>query len=71
MARGADTTTWPSRTKVVDHPEVGRITLDCGVPAPSPTRARRSPVYSAEPGTEDADKLELLRVLGTQAMSQR
>lgn len=56
-----------TRRKVIDHPAVGRITLDCD----NLTVARDDlliTVYTAEPGTEDADKLALAIVLGTQSV---
>jgi transcriptional regulator with XRE-family HTH domain len=57
-----------ARRKTVDHPAVGRITLDCDTLAVTGDDLRIT-VYSAEPGTEDADRLELAVVLGTQALS--
>ncbi|MDE9364773.1 helix-turn-helix transcriptional regulator [Luteipulveratus sp. YIM 133132] len=56
-----------SRRKVVDHPDVGRITLDCDTLLVSLDDLRIS-VYTAEPGTEDADRLALALVLGTQSL---
>ncbi|MGW2237766.1 helix-turn-helix transcriptional regulator [Streptomyces sp. NPDC001759] len=51
--------------KTIDHPQVGLLTLDCDL-----LRVEENDlhilVYSAEPGTEAAEKLELLSVLGTQ-----
>ncbi|TQJ91738.1 helix-turn-helix transcriptional regulator [Streptomyces sp. SLBN-31] len=51
--------------KTIDHPQVGLLTLDCDL-----LRVEENDlhilVYSAEPGTEAAQKLELLSVLGTQ-----
>jgi transcriptional regulator with XRE-family HTH domain len=53
--------------KTIDHPQVGRLTLDCDL-----LRVEGNDlhvlVYSAEPGTEDAEKLELLSVVGTQSL---
>jgi transcriptional regulator with XRE-family HTH domain len=57
----------PSRHKVVDHPAVGRITLDCDTLVVAMDDLRIT-VYTAEPGTEDADRLALAVVLGTQAL---
>jgi len=51
--------------KIVDHPEVGAITLDCDVLSVVGPDLRIM-VYTAEPGTEDAERLALLAVLGTQ-----
>ncbi|MBR7826332.1 helix-turn-helix domain-containing protein [Actinospica sp. MGRD01-02] len=56
-----------SKRKVVDHPEVGRITLDCDTLIVAVDDLRIS-VYTAEPGTEDADRLALAIVLGTQTL---
>lgn len=56
--------------KTIDHPQVGLMTLDCDL-----LRVEENDlhilVYSAEPGTEAAEKLELLSVLGTQNLIDR
>jgi hypothetical protein len=57
-----------SKRKVVDHPEVGRITLDCDTLIVAVDDLRIS-VYTAEPGTEDAERLALAIVLGTQILA--
>jgi transcriptional regulator with XRE-family HTH domain len=57
----------PSRRKVVDHPAVGRITLDCDTLIVSLDDLRIT-VYTAEPGTADAERLALAIVLGTQTL---
>jgi len=57
----------PARQKVVDHPAVGRITLDCDALLVA-TDDLRITVYTAEPGTEDAERLALAVVLGTQTL---
>jgi hypothetical protein len=54
-----------SRHKFVDHPEVGRIGLDCDTLIVAGDDLRIM-VYSAEPGTADAERLALAVVLGTQ-----
>lgn len=54
--------------KSIDHPEVGLLTLDCDVLTVQGADLRVI-AYSAEPGTGDAAKLALLRVIGLQAMS--
>ena len=54
-----------SRHKVVDHPTVGRITLDCDTLVVAAEDLRLM-VYTAEPGTADAERLALATVLGTQ-----
>lgn len=55
------------RRKIIDHPDVGRITLDCDVLIVAADDLRIT-VYTAEPGTSDAEKLELAIVLGTQSL---
>ncbi|MFI5960386.1 helix-turn-helix transcriptional regulator [Cryptosporangium sp. NPDC051539] len=57
----------PSRHKSVEHPAVGRITLDCDTLVVALDDLRIM-VYTAEPGSEDADRLDLAIVLGTQAL---
>lgn len=59
-----------SRSKVVDHPAVGLITLDCDTLVVAMDDLRIT-VYTAEPGTEDAERLTLALVLGTQALTTR
>lgn len=54
--------------KTFDHPQVGRLTLDCDVLV-LPEGDQRMVVYSAEPGTTAADALDLLRVVGVQEPS--
>jgi transcriptional regulator with XRE-family HTH domain len=56
-----------SRHKVVDHPAVGAITLDCDTLVVAGDDLRIM-VYTAEPGSEDAERLALAIVLGTQAL---
>ncbi len=58
----------PSRHKTIDHPAVGRITLDCDTLVVAQDDLRIS-VYTAEPGTADADRLDLAVVLGTQSLT--
>jgi transcriptional regulator with XRE-family HTH domain len=57
----------PSKRKVIDHPAVGRITLDCDTLIVALDDVRIG-VYTAEPGTEDAERLALAIVLGTQSL---
>ncbi|GLY03827.1 MULTISPECIES: helix-turn-helix transcriptional regulator [Actinoplanes] len=59
--------TEPSRRKTVDHPAAGRMTLDCDTLLVSLDDLRIT-VYTAEPGTDDADRLALAVVLGTQSL---
>jgi transcriptional regulator with XRE-family HTH domain len=54
------------RRKVIDHPDVGPITLDCDTLIVAADDVRIM-IYTAEPETEDAERLALAIVLGTQA----
>lgn len=49
--------------KAVEHPHAGRITLDCDVLTVQGSDLRVV-AYTAAPGSEEAQKLELIRVLG-------
>ncbi|AOP48498.1 helix-turn-helix transcriptional regulator [Streptomyces lydicus] len=51
--------------KTVDHPQVGAVTLDCDVLSVTGGDLRII-MYTAEPGTQDAERLALLAVVGTQ-----
>ncbi|MGC0415878.1 helix-turn-helix transcriptional regulator [Embleya sp. AB8] len=53
--------------KTVDHPQVGPLTLDCDILRVAGNDLRIV-VYTAEPDTEDAERLALLAVLGTQTL---
>jgi transcriptional regulator with XRE-family HTH domain len=53
--------------KTIDHPHVGALTLDCDILTVTGSDLRIM-VYTAEPGTEDAERLALLTVLGTQSL---
>ncbi len=53
--------------KTIDHPKVGTLTLDCDLLSVAGSDLRIM-VYTAEPGTEDAERLALLAVLGTQTL---
>ncbi|WP_327292824.1 helix-turn-helix transcriptional regulator [Streptomyces sp. NBC_01198] len=53
--------------KTVDHPQVGTLTLDCDLLSVAGSDLRIM-VYTADPGTEDAERLALLAVLGTQTL---
>ena len=53
--------------KVIDHPQVGPLALDCDVLTVAGSDLRIM-AYTAEPDTEDAEGLALLTVLGTQAL---
>jgi transcriptional regulator with XRE-family HTH domain len=56
-----------SRHKVVKHPAVGSITLDCDTLVVAGDNLHIM-AYTAEPGTPDADRLELAIVLGAQSL---
>jgi MmyB-like transcription regulator ligand binding domain len=49
--------------KVIRHPEVGDITVDCDVLNDSDTDLKIV-IYTAAPGSEDETKLDLARVAG-------
>lgn len=49
--------------KRIAHPVIGLVTLDCQV-LTAQNQTERLVVFSAAPGSEDADRLELLAVVG-------
>ncbi|WP_449350306.1 helix-turn-helix domain-containing protein [Streptomyces shaanxiensis] len=53
--------------KTVEHPQVGTLTLDCDLLRVEDNDLHIL-VYSADPGTEAAEKLRLISVLGTQSL---
>ncbi|GAA1959166.1 helix-turn-helix transcriptional regulator [Kitasatospora viridis] len=57
-----------SGRKTIEHPQVGPVTLDCDLLSVAGGDLRIL-VYTAEPGTQDAERLALLAVLGTQSMA--
>jgi transcriptional regulator with XRE-family HTH domain len=57
-----------TRHKIIEHPAVGRISLDCDTLVVAVDDLRLM-VYTAEPGTEDAERLALAIVLGTQTFA--
>lgn len=57
-----------SARKTVDHPHAGPLTLDCDTLTVAGSD-QHIMVYTAEPGTEDAERLSLITVLGTQALT--
>ncbi len=57
-----------SERKIVDHPHVGEVELDCDVLSVHGADLRIV-VYTAAPGSEAADKLRMLTVLGTETMT--
>jgi transcriptional regulator with XRE-family HTH domain len=58
----------PAKRKTFRHPEVGDITLDCDALAVEGS-ALRLIVYTATPGSRDADTLRLLAAVGLQSFS--
>ncbi|WP_067887533.1 helix-turn-helix domain-containing protein [Nocardia vaccinii] len=54
--------------KIIDHPLVGPVTLDCDILTVTGSDLRIM-IYTAEPGTEDAERLALIAVLGTQTLT--
>ncbi|MGW5863464.1 helix-turn-helix transcriptional regulator [Streptomyces sp. NPDC055239] len=57
----------PGAHKTIDHPHVGAITLDCDILHVTGNDLHIM-IYTAEPGTEDAERLALLSVIGTQTL---
>lgn len=68
--REGRTAQWRGATKTVDHPELGRLALDCDVLF-VPDTDQAVVVYSAAPDTSAASALELLRITGTQQLAPR
>jgi hypothetical protein len=64
--RTARARTTAATTGTIDHPDVGLITLDCDTLIVAADDLRIM-IYTAEPGTEDSERLALAVVLGTQA----
>jgi len=62
-----DTMQETSRRKIVEHPVVGRMELDCDTLIVAGDDLRIM-VYTAEPGTTDAERLALTAVLGIQSL---
>jgi transcriptional regulator with XRE-family HTH domain len=56
-----------SERKTIRHPDVGTFDIDCDVLA-VPGSDLRIVVYTAAPGTDAAEKLRLLSVIGLQAL---
>jgi transcriptional regulator with XRE-family HTH domain len=54
-----------STLKVLTHPQVGRLDLQCDVVL-SPPSGQRLVLFRPQPGTGTAERLDMLRVLGTQ-----
>jgi len=58
----------PQEVKRYQHPQVGRLELNCQTLI-DPDQAHRLMVYTAVPGTESHDKLQMLAVIGAQSPS--
>ncbi|NYF17005.1 transcriptional regulator with XRE-family HTH domain [Microbacterium sp. AK009] len=58
----------PTEVKRFHHPSVGQLELACQTLL-DPDQSHRLLVYTAEPGTESHEKLQLLAVLGTDAFA--
>jgi transcriptional regulator with XRE-family HTH domain len=56
-----------SDRKTIISPAVGPVTVDCDI-LTAPDSDLRVVIYTARPGSEDAGKLDLLRVTGLQAL---
>jgi transcriptional regulator with XRE-family HTH domain len=54
--------------KVIRHEEVGRLDLECDVVV-SPPSGQHLVLFRGRPGSDTADRLELLRVVGTQSFT--
>lgn len=63
-----DPSTFRSHTKTLVHPSLGELTLECDT-LHIPESDQLLVVYSAAPGTSEADALALLRVVGTQDLA--
>jgi len=64
----ADAGGWRSHTKSVLHPTLGELVLECDT-LHLPDSDQSLLVYSAAPGTHEAEALALLRVVGTEEFS--
>ncbi len=58
----------PDEVKRYQHPEVGRLDLNCQVLL-DPHQSHSLLVYTADPGTESYEKLQILTVIGAQRIS--
>jgi transcriptional regulator with XRE-family HTH domain len=57
----------PSAVKRFEHPELGRLELSCQT-LTDPDQSHHLLVYTAAPGSESHEKLQLLGVIGAQSM---
>jgi len=64
----SDAGAWRSHTKTVTHPSLGELRLECDA-LHIPDADQTLSVYSAAPGSPEADALALLRVVGTQDLT--
>ncbi len=60
----------PAKMKRFLHPLIGPLTLDCQILS-SENLTERLVVFTASPGSEDADRLALLAVVGSQEFPRR
>lgn len=58
----------PEEVKRYQHPEVGRLELNCQTLV-DPHQSHRLMVYTAAPGTESHEKLEMLAGIGAQSLT--
>ncbi len=58
-----------SSLKVLTHPQVGRLDLQCDTVL-SPPSGQRLVLFRPQPGTGTAERVDMLRVLGTQAFGE-
>ena len=58
----------PEEVKRYQHPAVGRLELNCQTLV-DPDQSHRLMVYTAAPGTESHEKLEMLAVIGAQSLT--
>jgi transcriptional regulator with XRE-family HTH domain len=58
----------PHEVKRYQHPEVGRLELNCQTLV-DPGQSHRLMVYTAAPGTESYEKLQVLAVIGAQRLT--
>ncbi len=63
-------TPWRSTHKTIDHPDFGRLILDCDTLL-LPDTDQSMIVYSAAAGTREASALDMMRVTGTERMALR
>ena len=56
--------------KVLIHPEVGRLDLECDVVL-SPPSGQRLVLFRPQPGSGSGERLEMLAVLGTQTFAEQ